>query len=258
MLRTKSSNSFNITIQGANDSEGTITFANGNDPYGFIRNGKWHRLIIPVNPLVESGLDLSACQNIFTMTGGSTDDIAVDDIFFSLDSVLLSNSLECYPVDLSITPSKTTIKAGRSKTFTAKANNQFGNKADAYVNWFSDGGSIDEDGVFTSEEAGEFTVWAVMNEFSDSSQVTVQKATGVDDINTDVKLNFRKETKEIILSGLETNDRILISDISGRIVLNEISRSFEKIIPLANNSNSVYIIKVYTSKGIANFKLINN
>jgi hypothetical protein len=84
-LKTSSKNEFYIGVQGASNSEGKIIFKNGSDPYGFLRDGKWHQVIIPVSTLVNKGLDLSACGNIFMLGGTTITDIGIDDIVFGID-----------------------------------------------------------------------------------------------------------------------------------------------------------------------------
>ncbi len=84
-LRTNSSNDFWIGVSGANNTEAKIDFKTGNDPYGFVRDGQWHRITIPVNDLLKKGLDLSSCDNIFMLGGAPTiNNILVDDIYFSV------------------------------------------------------------------------------------------------------------------------------------------------------------------------------
>ncbi|MFN8206229.1 MAG: family 16 glycosylhydrolase [Bacteroidales bacterium] len=84
-LKTSSKNEFYVGVQGAANTEGKIVFKNGSDPYGFIRDGKWHQVIIPVSTLVSKGLDLTACGNIFMLGGTTITDIGIDDIVFGID-----------------------------------------------------------------------------------------------------------------------------------------------------------------------------
>ncbi|HPR32418.1 MAG TPA: glycoside hydrolase family 16 protein [Prolixibacteraceae bacterium] len=82
-LNTKSAELFRVTVNGANNTKGEVTFQNGNDPYGFLRDGRWHRVVVPVADLRAKGLDLSSCGNVFTLSGGSISGLAVDDVYFS-------------------------------------------------------------------------------------------------------------------------------------------------------------------------------
>jgi beta-glucanase (GH16 family) len=83
-LRTTSSSDFWIGVGGADDTEAKIDFKNGSDPYGFVRDGKWHRVTIPVSDLIIKGLDLTSCKDIFMLGGEPTiTNILVDDIYLS-------------------------------------------------------------------------------------------------------------------------------------------------------------------------------
>ncbi|MCF8358275.1 MAG: glycoside hydrolase family 16 protein [Prolixibacteraceae bacterium] len=92
-LNTQSTETFTIAIQGANDTQGEVLFQNGNDPYGFERNGTWHQLIIPMADLIAGGLDLSACGNILTMSGGTINGLAIDDVYLSESPEPMENLL---------------------------------------------------------------------------------------------------------------------------------------------------------------------
>lgn len=92
-LRSSSNDNFWIGVGGANNTEAKVAFNNGSDPYGFVRDGKWHRITIPVSVLLNQGLDLSACGNVF-MLGGEPyiSDVLVDDIYFSASATDTENT----------------------------------------------------------------------------------------------------------------------------------------------------------------------
>jgi hypothetical protein len=96
-LNTQSTETFTIGIHGANDTRGEISFQNGNDPYGFERDGTWHQLVIPMADLIAGGLDLSACGNILTMSGATINGLAIDDVYLSdspdpIENLLVNSS----------------------------------------------------------------------------------------------------------------------------------------------------------------------
>jgi len=92
-LRTSSSNDFWIGVGGAKDTEAKIHFKEGADPSGFVRDGKWHRVTIAVTDLINQGLDLSSCGNVF-MLGGEPyiSDVLVDDVYFSASASDVNNA----------------------------------------------------------------------------------------------------------------------------------------------------------------------
>nr|WP_321453866.1 family 16 glycosylhydrolase [uncultured Carboxylicivirga sp.] len=83
-IRTSSSAEFWVGVGGADGTEAKIPFVEGSDPDGFVRDGKWHQVTLPVSDMVAKGLDLTSCGSAF-MLGGAPyiSDILVDDIFFS-------------------------------------------------------------------------------------------------------------------------------------------------------------------------------
>jgi len=88
-VKTASTNEFWIGVGGK--TEGKITFPSTSEPYGLKRDGKWHKLVIPVADFVAAGLNLSACGNIFMAGGASIADIAFDDIVYSISQTLPVN-----------------------------------------------------------------------------------------------------------------------------------------------------------------------
>jgi hypothetical protein len=61
-----------------------ITFESGSDPYGFVRDGKWHVIDIPMSDIAAE-VDLSQVGQLFQVLGrtGSISDIGFDDICFA-------------------------------------------------------------------------------------------------------------------------------------------------------------------------------
>lgn len=92
-LRTSSASNFWVGVGGNGTTEARFNFNNGSDPYGFVRNGQWHRITIPVSAMLAKGIDLSSCGNLFMLGGdGNITDILVDDVYFSTSADVLANS----------------------------------------------------------------------------------------------------------------------------------------------------------------------
>jgi hypothetical protein len=86
-MKTKFSTTFMIGMKSGNvDGIGQkwITFKSGSDPYGFVRNGKWHVIDIPMSDIAAE-VDLSQVSQLFQVlsTTGSISDIEFDDICFT-------------------------------------------------------------------------------------------------------------------------------------------------------------------------------
>jgi beta-glucanase (GH16 family) len=86
-MKTKSSTTFMIGAKSGNvDGIGQkwITFKSGSDPYGFVRDGKWHVIDIPMS-VIAAEVDLSKVSQLFQVLGiaGSISNIEFDDICFT-------------------------------------------------------------------------------------------------------------------------------------------------------------------------------
>ncbi|MBP6124832.1 MAG: family 16 glycosylhydrolase [Phycisphaerae bacterium] len=86
-LKTSSSASFRIGMKSGNiDGIGQkwISFTAGSDPYGFVRDGQWHVVEIPMSDFMPE-VDLSEVSQFFEILGtsGSISGIEIDDIYFT-------------------------------------------------------------------------------------------------------------------------------------------------------------------------------
>ena len=78
------------------------------------------------------------------------------------------------PQSITLSPANQTISLGSTLQFTAQAKDQFGANYNAYINWQSDGCSIDQNGLFQALALGTFNVKAYSaNGLSSSVAVTV-------------------------------------------------------------------------------------
>ncbi len=83
-LKTSSMTTFRLGMRSGNvDDIGQkwIEFSNGNDPYGFVRDGQWHIVEIPMADISDA-VDLSQVSMLFELLGvnGPISDIEFDDI----------------------------------------------------------------------------------------------------------------------------------------------------------------------------------
>lgn len=69
-----------------------ITFENGSDPYGFVRDGQWHVVEIPMADFYE--VDLTDVSQLFELLGttGPISNIEIDDIAFINGGTAIGNS----------------------------------------------------------------------------------------------------------------------------------------------------------------------
>lgn len=85
-LKTTSTATFRIGMKSGNVNDigqKWITFANGSDPYGFVRNGQWHVIEIPMTAFSDA-VDLSEVSQLFELLGttGPISNIQIDDVCF--------------------------------------------------------------------------------------------------------------------------------------------------------------------------------
>lgn len=83
-LKTSSTTTFYLGMRSGNVNDigqKWIIFENGNDPYGFVRDGQWHVVEIPMTDM-SSGVDLSQVSMLFELLGvdGPISGIEFDDV----------------------------------------------------------------------------------------------------------------------------------------------------------------------------------
>lgn len=257
-LRTSSTENFTIAIQGANNTSGEVVFRNNNDPYGFTRDGKWHRVSIPMASLVEQGLDLSACGNIFTMSGGKTSDIGIDDIYLSDGEPALENPMRCYLATLELLPKNSSTKTGYRKQFRVNTNDQFDNKTDAEITYSASGGTISEEGIFKSEEAGTFTVWAHAGKLVDSTTIKVDAATDIAlQIDPELEVRYFTATKTLQLKHPDQIERVIIYNLTGMKITEMLVKNTHAEIDFNVYPYSVYLVSVASKHGMHKERIRN-
>lgn len=85
-LKTTDQGDFQIGIKSGNVNvigQKWIYFKAGNDPYGFVRDGQWHEIVIPVSELAKD-VDLFDVRQLLQVLGtGEITSIAIDDVYLS-------------------------------------------------------------------------------------------------------------------------------------------------------------------------------
>lgn len=165
-MKSSSTETLNLTIN-IGLAAGTVVFTSGSDPYGFARDGQWHELTIPLADF--DGVSLAGVTTLLSLNGtGNITDIALADIYFEYTGTSV-------PVltSLAVTPQTASIAAGASQQFAAQGYDQNGNTMAAQISWSASGGSITSSGLFTSSQAGSFTVTASSGSVQASAAVSV-------------------------------------------------------------------------------------
>jgi beta-glucanase (GH16 family) len=255
-LRTKSTQFFRVTLNATDGTKGEITFSNGSDPYGFVRDGLWHQIAVPVPSIVAQGLNLSSMKDIFTMSGGAISEIGADNIYLSESPIPIGNSAICRASSISISPKNPTIKAGSKKKFTASATNQFGKPTDAIVSWESSGGLMQQDGNFTATEPGTYSIFAWMDTLSDSTTIIVQPPTGINDIGDKLKVSYSCETKTVSITGIERGSFVEVFNITGAAIFKGKTIGSEMNINLEGIQGSACILRINNDNRITIQKFI--
>jgi len=101
-------------------------------------------------------------------------------------------------------------------------------------------------------------VWATLGELTDNTTITVEKSTNIPlTNNSELKIEFLHETRQLNISGLESNNRIMVADLTGKTIFSLNTKHDEYQIDMSTYRTSVYIIKVITSKGVSTLKIMN-
>ena len=132
-LKTSSSTPFRVGMKSGNINrvnQKWIHFDSGSDPYGFVRDGNWHVVEIPMSDFTTE-VDLFEVSQLFEILGtsGSISDIEIDDIcFINGGTPLASPGGGNIPPTVSITSpaNGTFFNPGDNVTIAADANDADG------------------------------------------------------------------------------------------------------------------------------------
>jgi hypothetical protein len=96
VMKTTSNSSFNVRItDGVNKPK--VNFVSGADPYGFVRDGEWHKVSIPVADFIAltPELNMAAVKEFFVWRSGASDNtgwIAEEVSVFYIDEISISKT----------------------------------------------------------------------------------------------------------------------------------------------------------------------
>jgi beta-glucanase (GH16 family) len=102
-MKTSSAVTFMVGMKSGNmDGVGQkwLTFQAGSDPYGFVRDGQWHAVEVPVSDLGPE-VDFSEVSQLFQVLGtsGPIPGIELDDIYFAGGGALHTNVISAAILD---------------------------------------------------------------------------------------------------------------------------------------------------------------
>jgi hypothetical protein len=151
-LKSTASTIFQIGMKSGNvDGIGQnwITFAPGSDPYGFVRDGNWHLIEIPM-PEMALDVDLFEVSQLFQILGttGPISNIEIDDIYFSGggDPLNPNNGGNILPsVNITSPTTGTFFDPGNNITILANAIDNDGNGTVTKVEFFEGTTLLGED-----------------------------------------------------------------------------------------------------------------
>ncbi len=167
-MKSSSQETLNLSIN-IGLALGTIVFEAGNDPYGFVRDGQWHELTIPLADF--TGVNLSGVETLLSINGtGNISDLALSDIYFEYTG---TNQPVLTSIDVS--PTNATINQGQTQQFSAQGFDQNGDPISTSVSWSAAGGTINSNGLFTGSDNGTFIISATSEGLTGTASITVNE-----------------------------------------------------------------------------------
>jgi len=102
-MKTSATTTFMVGMKSGNVEEigqKWITFKSGSDPYGFVRDGAWHVVEIPMTDIANA-VDLSQVSQLFEILGisGAISNIEFDDVCFTGGGASLGNNSPTVTLD---------------------------------------------------------------------------------------------------------------------------------------------------------------
>ena len=159
-LKTTSTTTFQIGMKSGNTpnlNQTWINFVSGADPYGFVRDGQWHGVDIPMSDF--SNVDLSQVSQLFELLGtaGAINNIAIDNIYFSGGGAPLGTNVSVTGVSLA--PTTLSLPVGNTSQLTATiAPSNASNTAVSYTSSNTAIATVSATGLVTAVAPGTATI----------------------------------------------------------------------------------------------------
>ncbi|MBN2486007.1 MAG: Ig-like domain-containing protein [Bacteroidales bacterium] len=161
-IKTSSTATFQIGMKSGNINDigqKWITFQNGSDPYGLVRNGQWQSIEIPMSAF--DNIDLSQVSQLFELLGtsGPISDIAIDNIYFTGGGSAIHEGVSVPVTGVSVAPTSLTLATGAASQLTATV--APANASNKTVSWSSSNtavATVSATGLVTAIGPGSATI----------------------------------------------------------------------------------------------------
>ncbi len=160
--------------------------------------------------------------------------------------------------ELSIWPNKITLQPNQPRQFYANAYDQFGSVMTANVSFFvNNGGTIDQNGLFSTSLPGIYTVTVQSETYSKSAIVNIEELTESKSINNSKYiLNCLYRNQFIYVNATDfMPETIDIFDVNGRKLLSTKCLSISSKIPF-QSSTGVYFVKIKVREKVIITKIL--
>jgi hypothetical protein len=202
-MKTTSTVTFQIGMKSGNINDigqKWITFQSGSDPYGFIRDGQWHVVEIPMTDITDV-VDLSQVSQLFELLGtaGAVSDIEIDDIcFLNGGAAIPQGSGSIIPPTVSITSPTNGATFSPASDITMNANAAATDANIVEVEFFAGTTSLGTDTTspysitWHNVPAGDYILTARATDDNDANHVSLPIAVyfGPADLNGDGTVNI--------------------------------------------------------------------
>ena len=223
-MKTTSTTTFQIGMKSGNETDlgqYWVNFEDGSDPYGFVRDGNWHSIDIPMSTF--NNVDLLHVSQLFELLGteGPISNIAIDNIYFNGAGPSYTDStgqvIDTVHVNgVKIQPDTVTLALGTKVQLKAVISPS--DATDQNVVWSSLDTSIvqvSQKGLITAMSLGfsEVTVTTVDSSKTDTAYIQVTPPILVSNIlvspdTLTVQVGFTGQLYDTIIPGNATNQQV--------------------------------------------------
>jgi uncharacterized protein YjdB/beta-glucanase (GH16 family) len=161
-IKTTSTATFKIGMKSGNTpnlNQKWITFKNGADPYGLVRNGQWQSIDIPMS--VFNNIELSEVSQLFELLGteGAISDIAIDNIYFTNGGAAIKDGTVVPVTGVTLSSATLTLPVSATNQLTATV--APANATNKTVTWATSNAAVatvSTSGLVTAIAAGSATI----------------------------------------------------------------------------------------------------